>query len=101
MNTSSPAAAQTLAADTALVRSYLDRINSREVEVLSDAVVRDYKLRILDALHATKACLVAHYYTDPILQDLCGGKRGLCWRQLRNGSLWSRLRSANACRCGR
>jgi quinolinate synthase len=70
MNTSSPAAAQTLAADTALVRSYLDRINSREVEVLSDAVVRDYKLRILDALHATKACLVAHYYTDPILQDL-------------------------------
>ena len=70
MNASSPAAPQSLAADTALVRSYLDKIDSKQVEVLSDAVIRDYKLRILDALHASGACLVAHYYTDPVLQDL-------------------------------
>lgn len=61
---------QRLAADTQIVRAYLDKIDSRETQAMSAAVERDYKLRILDALKARGAALVAHYYTDPLLQDL-------------------------------
>lgn len=65
-----------LAADTALVRAHLDRISAQESQVLSDAVARDYRERILDALKATDSKLVAHYYTDPVLQDLAEASGG-------------------------
>lgn len=37
---------------------------------LSDEQVREYKDRIKALLKEQDACLVAHYYTDPILQEL-------------------------------
>ena len=37
---------------------------------LSDAEKADYKVRIAAALKAHNAVLVAHYYTDPLLQEL-------------------------------
>ena len=68
--TQSPVTPERLAADTQLVKSYLDKINALQVESLSAAATADYKQRILDALNASGAKMVAHYYTDPVLQDL-------------------------------
>ena len=68
--TQSPVTPERLAADTQLVKSYLDKINTLQVESLSAAATADYKQRILDALNASGAKMVAHYYTDPMLQDL-------------------------------
>ena len=68
--TQSPATPERLAADTQLVKSYLDKIDALQVESLSAAATADYKQRILDALNASGAKMVAHYYTDPVLQDL-------------------------------
>ncbi|MDB3890449.1 quinolinate synthase NadA [Gammaproteobacteria bacterium] len=68
--TQSPVTPERLAADTQLVKSYLDKINTLQVESLSAAATADYKQRILDALNASGAKMVAHYYTDPVLQDL-------------------------------
>ena len=59
-----------LAADTLLVKSFLDKIDGLQVESLSAAATADFKQRILDALNANGAKMVAHYYTDPVLQDL-------------------------------
>lgn len=57
-----------LTADSAIVREFLDR--AEPVEQLSvgerDALV----IQIKDLLFARNAKLVAHYYTDPTLQDL-------------------------------
>lgn len=68
--TQSPVTPERLAADTQLVKSYLDKIDALQVESLSAAATADYKQRILDALNASGAKMVAHYYTDPVLQDL-------------------------------
>ena len=68
--TQSPVTPERLAADTQLVKSYLDKIDTLQVESLSAAATADYKQRILDALNASGAKMVAHYYTDPVLQDL-------------------------------
>ena len=68
--TQSPVTPERLAADTQLVKSYLDKINTLQVESLSAAATADYKQRILDALNASGAKMVAHYYTGPVLQDL-------------------------------
>ena len=68
--TQSPVTHERLAADTQLVKSYLDKIDALQVESLSAAATADYKQRILDALNASGAKMVAHYYTDPVLQDL-------------------------------
>ena len=65
-----PVTPERLAADTQLVKSYLDKIDALQVESLSAAATADYKQRILDALNASGAKMVAHYYTDPVLQDL-------------------------------
>ena len=59
-----------LAADTQLVKSYLDKIDAFQTDSLSAAEAADYKRRILDALASSGAKMVAHYYTDPVLQDL-------------------------------
>ena len=67
-NTSSQT--ERLAADTQLVKSYLDKIDAFQVDSLSAAATADYKRRILDALASRGAKMVAHYYTDPVLQDL-------------------------------
>ena len=68
--TQSPVTPERLAADTQLVKSYLDKIDALQVESLNAAATADYKQRILDALNASGAKMVAHYYTDPVLQDL-------------------------------
>ena len=68
--TQPPVTPERLAADTQLVKSYLDKIDALQVESLSAASTADYKQRILDALNASGAKMVAHYYTDPVLQDL-------------------------------
>ena len=67
-NTSSQT--ERLAADTQLVKSYLDKIDAYQVDSLSAAATADYKRRILDALASSGAKMVTHYYTDPVLQDL-------------------------------
>ncbi len=67
-NTSSQT--ERLAADTVFVKSYLDKIDAFQVDSLSAAATADYKRRILDALASSGAKMVAHYYTDPVLQDL-------------------------------
>ena len=50
-----------------LVQAHLD---ARAPAPLSDAEKADYKARIAAALKAHNAVLVAHYYTDPLLQEL-------------------------------
>lgn len=37
---------------------------------MTDAQVREYKERIKTLLQEQDACLVAHYYTDPVIQEL-------------------------------
>ena len=50
-----------------LVQAHLD---AKAPAPLSDAEKADYKARIAAALKAHNAVLVAHYYTDPLLQEL-------------------------------
>ena len=50
-----------------LVQAHLD---AKAPAPLSDAEKADYKARIAAALKAQNAVLVAHYYTDPLLQEL-------------------------------
>ena len=50
-----------------LVQAHLD---AKAPALLSDAEKADYKARIAASLKAHNAVLVAHYYTDPILQEL-------------------------------
>ena len=57
-----------LAADTALVREYLDR--AVRPAVLDAQTQESYKRKITQLMRQKKARLVAHYYTDSVLQDL-------------------------------
>lgn len=57
-----------LISDRELVRTYLDKIPQRLV--LADQENIEYRDKILDMLEARNAALVAHYYTDPLLQAL-------------------------------
>lgn len=50
-----------------LVQAHLD---AKAPTPLSDAEKADYKSRIAASLKAHNAVLVAHYYTDPVLQEL-------------------------------
>ncbi|SFM14774.1 quinolinate synthetase [Halopseudomonas yangmingensis] len=50
-----------------LVQAHLD---AKQPRPLSDAETADYKARIAEALQRHNAVLVAHYYTDPVLQAL-------------------------------
>jgi len=58
----------TQAADTKLVREHLAAINVPEE--MSAELVEDYKSRIKSLLKEKDAVLVAHYYTDPLIQEL-------------------------------
>jgi quinolinate synthase len=51
-----------------IVKAHLDRVWS--APVYTPAEVHDYKLRIAEMLKASNAVLVAHYYTDPLIQAL-------------------------------
>jgi len=57
-----------LAADQAVVRQFLDRTVAPAQ--LSPSEVADYKDRITRLMQEKNARLVAHYYTDSVLQDL-------------------------------
>ena len=57
-----------LAADQAVVCQFLDRTVAPEQ--LSPIEVADYKDRITRLMQEKNARLVAHYYTDSVLQDL-------------------------------
>lgn len=57
-----------MAADTKLVREHLAAINVPEE--MSAELVTDYKNRIKSLLKEKDAVLVAHYYTDPLIQEL-------------------------------
>jgi len=57
-----------LSADTALVREYLDR--AARPAVLDKATEAAYLNDIKELMAAKRARLVAHYYTDAVLQDL-------------------------------
>lgn len=59
---------ESLAADLAIVREYLDHAD--QPEVLNRSQQADYKAQITDLMKAKNAKLVAHYYTDPVLQEL-------------------------------
>ncbi len=60
--------ANTLAADTQLVKQHLAAVNIPET--MERAEVEDYKARIKTLLKEKDAVLVAHYYTDALLQEL-------------------------------
>lgn len=67
MNTESDAV-NTLAADSQLVRQHLAAVN---LPAQMDAQqIADYKARIKVLLKEKDAVLVAHYYTDALLQEL-------------------------------
>jgi len=57
-----------LSADTALVREYLDR--AVRPLALDERAQATYKKNIKQLMEQKKARLVAHYYTDGVLQDL-------------------------------
>jgi quinolinate synthase len=57
-----------LIADRVFVRSYLDKIP--ENRQLSEQENADYESKIIALLAKKNAALVAHYYTDPLLQAL-------------------------------
>jgi quinolinate synthase len=57
-----------LAADTALVRRYLDAVP--EVQLLDPDLTAELRERIKALLKQKNAALVAHYYTDAKLQEL-------------------------------
>lgn len=57
-----------LAADSQLVRQHLAAVNIPET--MERAEVEDYKARIKTLLKEKDAVLVAHYYTDALLQEL-------------------------------
>ena len=57
-----------LSADSALVREYLDR--AVRPAVLDEAAQETYKANIKQLMQQKNARLVAHYYTDAVLQDL-------------------------------
>ncbi len=64
-----------LASDTALVREYLDRAE-RPVP-LDEATQKNYRASIKQLMATQKARLVAHYYTDSVLQELAEETDGL------------------------
>ena len=66
MNTKAPT--NSLAADLAVVREYLD--HAEQPTVLSSNQQADYKTQITQLIQAKNAKLVAHYYTDPVIQEL-------------------------------
>ncbi len=57
-----------LSADTALVREYLDR--AVRPAPLDEETQRSYKHNIKQLMQEKNARMVAHYYTDGVLQDL-------------------------------
>ncbi len=57
-----------LAADTLLVREYLDR--AVRPAVLDEEQQQKYREMIKELMAVKNARLVAHYYTDPVLQEL-------------------------------
>ncbi len=64
-----------LTADTLLVRSFLEAVP--DTNSLSAAATADYKKKIRTLLKEKNAVLVAHYYTDPVLQELAEETGGL------------------------
>ncbi len=70
----SPESESQLASDTVLVREYLDRIVP---PVPLDAEAQqNYRQLIKKLMLAKNARLVAHYYTDPVLQELAEESAG-------------------------
>lgn len=63
-----------LAADTELVRRFLDQ--AVPPEELTQEQRRDYEDQIKDLMREKNACLVAHYYTDGLLQNLAEASGG-------------------------
>jgi len=59
---------ESLAADLAIVREYLD--HAEMPNQLSAGEQADYRAQITELMQAKNAKLVAHYYTDPVLQEL-------------------------------
>lgn len=64
-----------LASDTELVRRHLSAVSYSKP--LSDSEIVRSKERIKQLLHEKNAVLVAHYYTDPLLQALAEETGGL------------------------
>ena len=71
---SSPATVDRLAADTVIVREYLDRVG--QPQILDAAVEEQLLARISATMRAKNARLVAHYYVDAKLQDLAESTGG-------------------------
>ena len=69
MNQTIPSEISTaLSADSQLVRKYLDR--AVRPAVLDEATQKTFKTNIKQLMEQKNARLVAHYYTDSVLQDL-------------------------------
>jgi quinolinate synthase len=64
-----------LAADTRVVRDYLDAVPVQDS--LSEQEITEYKRTIKQLLRERDAVLVAHYYTDPVIQALAEETGGM------------------------
>ena len=69
-----PTIDNSLATDTAIVRRFLD--GATPSAHLNDADELEYLGKIAQLMTEKKAKLVAHYYTDPVLQDLAEATGG-------------------------
>jgi len=69
-----PTIDNSLATDTAIVRRFLD--DATPSAHLNDADELEYLEKIAQLMTEKKAKLVAHYYTDPVLQDLAEATGG-------------------------
>ncbi|MCB1670689.1 MAG: quinolinate synthase NadA, partial [Pseudomonadales bacterium] len=81
------AAVSELTADREVVRKYLDAVDLPAP--LDEATAEDYRERIKRLLVEKNATIVAHYYTDGMLQDLAdetGGFVGDSLEMARFGS---------------
>lgn len=68
MDSNYPDNTENLAADLTVVREYLDR--AQEPEHLSASEEADYRRQLIQLMEQKNARLVAHYYTEAVLQEL-------------------------------
>ncbi len=73
-NTENKSSGNELIADRVFVRDFLDKIPDKQP--LTEQQNADYESKIIALLAEKNAALVAHYYTDPLLQALADKTSG-------------------------
>lgn len=87
-----------LIADRLFVREYLDKIPQNVL--LSEQENADYEAKIIALLKERNAALVAHYYTDPLLQALADKTAGCVADSLEMARFGSNTSASTLVVCG-